>query len=122
MRGIEPSVMLAVVGVVGLTLGGGACLDQTGRGMASAANCFVVNSPQPPADAARGIADTDLNDLRKEMLGALIESCTAGMRPDVARAWVDAIREVGPDSIRFAWSGPPTAASRAPGGCTGRRS
>jgi Protein of unknown function (DUF3500) len=74
--------------------------------MASAASRFVVNSPQLPTDAAWGIADADLNDSRKEMLGALIESCTADMPPDVARVWVDEIKEAGPAPIRFAWSGP----------------
>jgi hypothetical protein len=106
MRGIKPSVTLAVVGVVGLALGARAYVDQTGRGMASVASRFVANSPKPPTDAARGIAAADLNESRKEMPRVPIESYTAEMPPDVARTWVDEFKEAGPDPIRFAWSVP----------------
>ncbi len=106
MRGINSSVTLAVVGVVGLALGASAFVDQTGRGMALDASRFVANSPQPPTDAVRGSVDADPNDSRKEMPHAPIESYTAEMPPDVARTWVDEFKKASPDPIRFAWSVP----------------
>lgn len=65
----------------------------------------AANTPQPPTDAAEGIAYDQLKSDQKEMLQALVESYAADMPAEVADAWLGEIKKAGPDNIRFAWSG-----------------
>jgi Protein of unknown function (DUF3500) len=65
----------------------------------------TVNTPQPPTDAAVGIAFADLNGEERKMLRALIESYADDMPLDVAHAWLDEIAKAGIDNVRFAWAG-----------------
>jgi hypothetical protein len=67
----------------------------------------AANTPQPPADAAVGVANGDLNGDQRGMLRALIESYGEDMPEEVAKVWLDEIRRGGTDTIRFAWAGPP---------------
>ena len=66
----------------------------------------AANTPQPPTEAAVGIAFADLNGDQRAMLRALIESYADDMPSDVAHAWLDEIAKAGIDSVRFAWAGP----------------
>jgi len=66
----------------------------------------AANTPQPPADPAAGIANSELNRDQGAMLRALIESYASDMPADVALAWLDEIARAGIDGIRFAWAGP----------------
>jgi hypothetical protein len=66
----------------------------------------AANTPQPPTEDAEGIAFADLNDEQREMLRALVESYAANMPMEVARAWLDEIKQAGTDTVRFAWFGP----------------
>jgi hypothetical protein len=66
----------------------------------------AANTPQPPTDAAVGIAFADLNGDQKNMLRGLIESYAEDMPLEVAHAWLDEIAKAGVDGVRFAWAGP----------------
>jgi hypothetical protein len=66
----------------------------------------AANTPQPPTDAALGIAYADLNGDQRAMLRALLESYSEDMPLEVARAWLDEIARAGTDAVRFAWAGP----------------
>jgi hypothetical protein len=66
----------------------------------------AANTPQPPADAAVGIAYADLNNDQRAMLRALVECYADDMPLEVAKAWLDEIARAGPDAVRFAWAGP----------------
>jgi hypothetical protein len=63
-------------------------------------------TPQPPTDAAPGISYADLNGDQRGLLRALIESYSSDMPDEVAKAWLDEIRNAGPEGIKFSWSGP----------------
>jgi hypothetical protein len=64
------------------------------------------NTPQPPTDAAPGVAYADLNGDQRALLRALIESYSSDMPDEVAKAWLDEIRRAGPEGIKFSWMGP----------------
>jgi hypothetical protein len=66
----------------------------------------AANTPQPPTDSAVGVAYGDLNEDQRQLFRALVEVYAANMPPEVARAWLDEIKDAGTDSIRFAWFGP----------------
>ena len=66
----------------------------------------AANSPQPPTEGAVGISFADLNDEQRQLLRALVEAYAGDMPAEVSRAWLDEIKQAGPDSIRFAWFGP----------------
>jgi Protein of unknown function (DUF3500) len=66
----------------------------------------AANTPQPPTAEAEGIAFGQLNDDQKPMLKALVEAYAGDMTPEVAVAWLDEIKKAGPETIRFAWTGP----------------
>lgn len=66
----------------------------------------AANTPQPPTEAAVGIAFADLNGEQREMLRALVEAYAANMPAEVAGAWLDEIKQAGPDPVKFAWFGP----------------
>ena len=63
-------------------------------------------TPQPPPDAAAGIAYADLNSDQRPLLRALIESYAMDMPIEVAKAWLDEIASAGSDNVQFAWAGP----------------
>jgi hypothetical protein len=66
-----------------------------------------ANTPQPPADTAQGIAFADLNGEQREMLHALVHAYAANMPAEVATAWLNEIKQAGPETVRFAWFGAP---------------
>jgi hypothetical protein len=66
----------------------------------------AAGTPQPPTEAAPGIAFSDLNGDQKTLLRALVESYSSDMPDEVAKAWLDEIRNAGTEGIRFSWSGP----------------
>jgi hypothetical protein len=72
----------------------------------------AANTPQPPAEAAAGVAYADLNGDQRAMLRALVESYAEDMPLEVAKAWLDEIARAGTDAVRFAWAG---AADRSQG-------
>ena len=55
---------------------------------------------------APGIAYADLNSDQRALLRALVESYASDMPDEVAKAWLDEIRQAGPDGIKFSWTGP----------------
>jgi hypothetical protein len=66
----------------------------------------AAHTLQPPTDSAVGIAYADLNGTQRQMMQALVESYTVNMPGDVAGAWLDEIKQAGPETVRFAWFGP----------------
>jgi hypothetical protein len=72
----------------------------------------AANTPQPPTDAAVGIAFAELSEDQRALLKALVESYAEDMPTDVGKAWINEIHDAGPDNIRFAWFG---AADRSQG-------
>ena len=62
--------------------------------------------PSRRPTTAVGIAFAELNDEQKQMLRALVEAYAADMPAEVAGAWLEEIKEAGPEDIRFAWFGP----------------
>ncbi len=68
--------------------------------------------PQPPTDAAVGIAYAEMNADQQVVLRALVESYAQDMPPEVAKAWLDEIASAGSDNIYFTWAG---AADRSQG-------
>jgi hypothetical protein len=67
----------------------------------------AANTPQPPTEAAAGIAYADLRDDQKTMLRALIESYAEDMPLEVGKAWLDEIYRAGTNAVAFAWAGAP---------------
>ena len=82
----------------------------------------AANTPQPPTDAAEGIAYADLNDDQRQMLRALIEAYAADMPAEVADAWLDEIKRGRPRASASPGPGPPTATSPTPTASRGRPS
>ena len=66
----------------------------------------AANTLQPPTETAVGVAFADLNDEQRQMLRSLVEAYAANMPPEVAGAWLDEIKQAGPEAVRFAWFGP----------------
>jgi hypothetical protein len=66
----------------------------------------AANTPQPPTDAAEGIAVGDLNGEQHALIRSLVEAYAADMPGEVGAAWIDEIKKAGPEKVRFAWSGP----------------
>jgi hypothetical protein len=86
-------------------------LDETQRKAATFAETAppeirAANTPQPPKDAAAGVAFADLNGDQQAMLRALVESYADDMPLEVGKAWLDEIARAGTDAVRFAWAGP----------------
>ena len=65
----------------------------------------AANTPQPPTEAAVGIAYADLKDEQKALARTLVESYAQSMPPEVSKAWIEEIRKNDPDAIKFAWMG-----------------
>ncbi|MDR3632468.1 MAG: DUF3500 domain-containing protein [Isosphaeraceae bacterium] len=70
------------------------------------ADLRAANTPQPPTAAAEGISYAQLNADQRPLLQAIVESYAEDMPADVATAWLDELKKVGVDEIRFAWQGP----------------
>ena len=66
----------------------------------------AAGTPQPPTDSAPGIAYTELNSNQRELLRALVESYASDMPDEVSKAWLDEIRQAGPEGVKFSWTGP----------------
>jgi hypothetical protein len=66
----------------------------------------AANTPQPPTEAAEGVAFAQLSDAQKPMMRALIESYASDMPAEVAQAWLNEIEHAGIDSVKFGWWGP----------------
>jgi hypothetical protein len=66
----------------------------------------AAGTPQPPTDSAPGIAYTDLTSNQRELLRALVESYSSDMPGEVSKAWLDEIRQAGPERIKLSWTGP----------------
>ena len=66
----------------------------------------AAGTPQPPTDAAPGIAYNDLNGDQRSLLRALVESYSSDMPDEVAKSWLDEIRRAGLEGLKFSWSGP----------------
>ena len=65
-----------------------------------------ANTPQPPTEPVVGLAHADMNGDQRSMLWAIIESYSEDMPEEIAKSWLDGIREAGVDQVRFAWAGP----------------
>jgi hypothetical protein len=65
----------------------------------------AANTPQPPTDAAVGVAYGELNRDQQRMFRALVESYAEDMPEEVSRAWLGEVAKAGFDAIRFAWAG-----------------
>lgn len=65
----------------------------------------AAGDAQPPTDAARGVAASDLNDEQKETLTKLMKAYTAKMKPLVSKSRWKLIEEAGMENVKFAWSG-----------------
>jgi hypothetical protein len=63
-------------------------------------------TPQPPTDAAPGIAYSELNADQKTLMRALVESYASDMPDEVAKSWLDEIRRAGSEKVKFSWMGP----------------
>jgi Protein of unknown function (DUF3500) len=63
-------------------------------------------TPQPPTDAAVGIAYGEMNADQRASLRALIESYAMDMPLEVAKAWLDEIASAGSENVKFTWAGP----------------
>jgi hypothetical protein len=66
----------------------------------------AANTPQPPTDAAEGVAYSKLRDDQRQMLRALVEAYAYEMPEEVSAAWLKEIDSAGPEGIHFAWQGP----------------
>jgi hypothetical protein len=66
----------------------------------------AANTPQPPSEAAVGVAYAELNNDQRAMLRALLDSYADDMPLEVAKTWADDITRAGTDAVRFAWAGP----------------
>jgi hypothetical protein len=66
----------------------------------------AANTPQPPTEAAVGVAYGTLGEEQQTMMRALVEAYAEAMPGEVGRAWLTEIRDAGPDTVRFAWFGP----------------
>jgi hypothetical protein len=66
----------------------------------------AANTPQPPTEAAVGIALEAMNEEQQKMIRSLVESYAEDMPADVGRAWISQIRDGGIDKVKFAWFGP----------------
>jgi hypothetical protein len=85
-------------------------LDENQRKLAVASSTApdeirAAHTPQPPTDAAIGIANSELNRDQQPLLRALIESYAEDMPDEVSKAWLAEIRRGGIDAIRFTWFG-----------------
>ncbi len=64
-----------------------------------------AGEPQPPTDAPRGIAASELDAGKQAQLKKLIEAYSSKMKPGVVKQRWELIDQAGFDKIHFAWSG-----------------
>jgi hypothetical protein len=64
-----------------------------------------AGKPQPPTEAAEGIAVSKLNAAQKKTLSALIDSYAKNVPDDVAKERLTDIEKSGFDKVKFAWAG-----------------
>ena len=64
-----------------------------------------AGKPQPPTDAAVGIAVSKLNDAQKKTLSALIDTYAKNVPDDVAKERLTDIEKSGYEKVKFAWAG-----------------
>lgn len=65
----------------------------------------AAGEPQPPGDAAAGLAAGDMNDAQQTILRKLIDAYASSMPRPVAEARIEAIDEAGFENVHFAWLG-----------------
>jgi hypothetical protein len=65
----------------------------------------AAGEPQPPQDAAVGLAAAELTAEQAKTLRSLLEVYTGNMPEDVAAARLAAIDEAGFKNVKFAWAG-----------------
>ncbi len=66
----------------------------------------AAGEPQPPTDAAEGIAVPMLEDAQKNTLRKLVEAYADNVPEDVRKQRLGAIHKAGTENIHFAWAGP----------------
>jgi hypothetical protein len=64
-----------------------------------------AGKPQPPTDAAVGIAVSKLTDAQKKTLSALIDTYAKNVPDDVAKERLTDIEKSGFEKVKFAWAG-----------------
>lgn len=64
-----------------------------------------AGEPQPPSEAPRGIAASELTAEQKAQLKKLIEAYSSKMKQGVVKKRWEAIEQAGFDKIHFAWAG-----------------
>ena len=64
-----------------------------------------AGEPQPPTDAAVGLAVANMTPDQKQMLRRLVTSYAENLPAEVNEARIAAARAAGPDKIHFAWAG-----------------
>jgi hypothetical protein len=62
-------------------------------------------TPQPPMDAAAGVAGSKMTEAQLKTLWGLIESYAANMPQEVGAAWLSEIKKAGTEKVHFAWAG-----------------
>jgi len=65
----------------------------------------AAGEPQPPKDAAAGIAAEKLSGQQRSILQSLIEEYANNLPVDVAKTRMDAINREGLGKVHFAWAG-----------------
>src|SRR5688500_5803043 len=65
----------------------------------------AAGEPQPPSEAAVGIAAEKLTGEQRSTLQSLIEEYANNLPVDVAKAWMEAIDREGIGQVHFAWAG-----------------
>jgi len=65
----------------------------------------AAGEPQPPKDAAAGIAAEKLTGQQRSILQSLIEEYANNLPVDVAKARMEAIQREGLGQVHFAWAG-----------------
>ncbi len=65
----------------------------------------AAGEPQPPTDAARGIAASELTAEQLATLKSVMEAYSKKMRPSVATQRWELIEDAKLDNVHFAWSG-----------------
>jgi hypothetical protein len=65
----------------------------------------AAGEPQPPTDAAAGIAADKLTDAQRKMLIALLDAYCDNVPAEVSKARKAAIDKAGAEKVHFAWAG-----------------
>jgi hypothetical protein len=65
----------------------------------------AAGEPQPPRDLPVGLAAGEMDSPQRKIFRRLVEAYLENMLDDVRQARTEAIRQAGPDNVRFAWAG-----------------